>query len=126
MSRRRTVLIVEDEPDLLDFAQVTLRLGGYRPVPVSEGGAVLAAARESRPDVVLLDLRLPGIDGWEVLAELRADAALQRVPVVILTAMAEPEGRERAQADGVAGYLVKPVSASALLAAVGKALDGAG
>ena len=122
MSPRPTVLLVEDDPDLLRFAQVTLRLGGYRPVTASDGVQALSLARKRPPDLVLLDLRLPGLDGWEVLAALRDEPALRTVPVVLLTATINAAATERALDARVADYLVKPVSADDLLDAVERAL----
>jgi CheY-like chemotaxis protein len=123
MSARSTVLLVEDDPDLLRFAQVTLRLGGYRAVTATDGETALALAKKARPHLMVLDLRLPELDGWQVLAALRAEPKTARLPVLVLTASAGPADRERALAAGVADYLVKPVSADALLAAVERALD---
>jgi CheY-like chemotaxis protein len=120
---RRTVLLAEDDPDLLRFAEVTLRLGGYRVLAAADGESALALVRRARPDVVLLDLRLPGLDGWELLERLRSDAALERVPVVVVTASADPSERERASAARVVEFLVKPLSADTLLAAVERALS---
>jgi CheY-like chemotaxis protein len=125
VSPRSTVLLVEDDPDLLRFAQVTLRLGGYRALTATNGPAALALARKSRPHLVLLDLRLPEMDGIQVLQTLRAQPETARLPVLVLTASAGPGDKERAVAAGISDYLVKPVSADALLAAVGRAL-GAG
>jgi two-component system, OmpR family, KDP operon response regulator KdpE len=124
MSPRSTVLLVEDDPDLLRFAQVTLRLGGYRPLTATDGPTALALARKARPRLMVLDLRLPGLDGWQVLESLRATPETARLPVLVLTASAGPTDQERALAAGVVDYLVKPVSADALLAAVERALDG--
>lgn len=123
MSARSTVLLVEDDPDLLRFAQVTLRLGGYRAVTATDGAAGLALARKTRPHLVLLDLRLPGLDGWQVLQGLREAPGLDAVPVVMLTASAGADDRDRALAAGVVDYLVKPVSADSLLATVARALE---
>jgi CheY-like chemotaxis protein len=122
MSARSTVLLVEDDPDLLRFAQVTLRLGGYRAVTATDGQTALALARKASPQLMVLDLRLPELDGWQVLAALRAEPKTARLPVLVLTASAGPADQERALAAGVVDYLVKPVSADALLAAVERAL----
>jgi CheY-like chemotaxis protein len=123
MSGRRTVLLVEDDADLLRFASVTLRLAGYRLRMATDGQEAIALAHRARPDLVLLDLRLPRVDGWQVLEALRGDQALRQVPVVVLTADADPPQRERARVAGAVDYLVKPVSADALLAAVERALS---
>lgn len=124
MSPRRTVLLVEDDPDLLRFAQVTLRLGGYRPLMASDGQTAVALARKAQPSLVVLDLRLPELDGWSVLETLRAAPETAQLPVLVLTASAGPADQERALAAGAVDYLVKPVSADALLAAIERALAG--
>ena len=126
MSARNTVLLVEDDPDLLRFAQVTLRLGGYRALIANDGVTGLALARKARPQLILLDLRLPGMDGWQVLRGLREAPGLAAVPVVMLTASAGTDDRDRALQAGAVDYLVKPVSADDLLAAVARALDDGG
>ena len=73
MKSRPTVLLVEDDPDLTRFADLALRLGGYRAVTAGDGASAVRAAQQVRPDVVVLDLRLPCLDGWQVLAaRLRA------------------------------------------------------
>ncbi|HLH27260.1 MAG TPA: response regulator [Chloroflexota bacterium] len=122
MSNRSTVLLVEDDPDLRRFAQVTLRLGGYRPLIAADGETGLALARKARPQLMVLDLRLPELDGWQVLQALRATPETAELPVLVLTASAGPADKDRTLAAGVAGYLVKPVSADALLDAVERAL----
>jgi two-component system KDP operon response regulator KdpE len=122
MSKRSTVLLVEDDPDLLRFAQVTLRLGGYRPVTATDGATALALARKACPHLMVLDLRLPELDGWQVLTALRAEPKTARLPLLVLTASAGPDERGRALDAGVVDYLVKPVSADALLTAVERAL----
>ncbi|HZS01361.1 MAG TPA: response regulator [Chloroflexota bacterium] len=124
MSPRRTVLLVEDDPDLLRFAQVTLRLGGYRPLMASDGQTAVALARKAQPSLVVLDLRLPELDGWSVLETLRAAPETAQLPVLVLTASAGPADQDRALAAGAVDYLVKPVSADALLAAIERALAG--
>jgi CheY-like chemotaxis protein len=121
MVSRQTVLVVEDDPDLLRFAQVTLRLAGYRVVTASDGEQALVAARKARPALVLLDLRLPVLDGWQVLDRMAADPELSTIPVLIVTATADGLSQARSEAGSVVGYLVKPLSADALLAGVEKA-----
>lgn len=124
MNRRQTVLLVEDDPELVRFAQVSLRMEGYRVLLAGDGERAMELARKRRPDLVVLDLRLPLADGWQVLAFIQGDPALEATPVVVLTATAGPRERERALAAGVADYLVKPVSADELLDAVARALAG--
>lgn len=125
MSTRQTVLLVEDDPDLLRFADVTLRLGGYRVVTAADGLSALSAARKVRPAMMLLDLRLPGLDGWQVLEVMGQDPVLRKLPVIVVTATADAGSRPLTEAAGVAEYLVKPLSADALLAAVERVMSSA-
>ena len=123
MSTRQTVLLVGDDPDLLRFADVTLRLGGYRVVTATDGLGALAAARKVRPAMMLLDLRLPGLDGWQVLEVMGQDPDLRDLPVIVVTATADVGSRPMTGAAGVTEYLVKPLSADALLAAVERVIS---
>ena len=122
MRSQHTVLIVEDDADLLRFAQVALGMDGYAVQTATDGERAMAMVRARRPDLVVLDLRLPLADGWQVLSFLQSDAVQPTVPVVVLTATAGPRERDRALAAGVADYLIKPVSADKLLDAVARAL----
>src|SRR5438067_894281 len=123
MSTRQTVLLVEDDPDLLRFADVTLRLSGYRVVTATDGLSALSAARKVRPAMMLLDLRLPGLDGWQVLEVMGQDPVLRKLPVIVVTATADAGARPLTEAAGVTEYLVKPLSADALLAAVERVMS---
>ncbi|HEY7061686.1 MAG TPA: response regulator [Chloroflexota bacterium] len=125
MTRRSTVLLVEDDPDLTRFADIALRLAGYHAVTVSDGEAAVAAARRIHPDMVLLDLRLPLLDGWQVLAALQGEPELAAVPVVILSASADPRDHERARTARIAGWVQKPLTANRLLDVVEQTLAAA-
>jgi DNA-binding response OmpR family regulator len=112
----KRVLVVEDNRDLALGLQVNLEVQGYAVESVHEGTAVLEAARAFRPDLVVLDLMLPGIDGFQVLAELRAagvDAA-----VLILSARGEEVDKVRGLRLGADDYMVKPFGLMELLARV--------
>jgi CheY-like chemotaxis protein len=122
MNSRPTVLLVEDDPDLTRFAALTLRLSGYRAVTAEDGETAILTARRERPDVIVLDLRLPRLDGWQVLAALEREPGLARVPVVLLTASANPCDRERARTAPIVDFVVKPVTADRLLDIVARAL----
>jgi CheY-like chemotaxis protein len=123
MSARQTVLLVEDDPDLLRFADVTLRLGGYRVVTATDGLSALSAARKASPAMMLLDLRLPGLDGWQVLELMGQDPVLRDLPVIVVTATADAGSRPLTESAGVTEYLIKPLSADALLAAVERVMS---
>lgn len=119
------ILIIDDD-DILT-AMVAGRLGadGHDVQAVHEGDRALAAIQRSQPDLVILDHHLPGIRGIGVLARIRADAALEDVPVIMLTAETEDVVLTRAHEVGADDYLRKPVDLGELAARVGAMLKGA-
>ena len=120
--KRPTVLIIEDEVDVRNFASRVLELEGYRVLQAEDGEKGLRLARKNRVTIVLLDLRLPGGDGWEVLKQLKSDPVLSSIPVVMFTASAAVSRRTQALAAGAADYLVKPMSAASLKRTVARNL----
>ena len=120
-----SILIIEDDDDIRGFAAKVMEMEGYVVFQAAGGVEGLGLARRDRPSLVLLDLRLPDCDGWSVLSQLREDAGLSRVPVVMFTASAAESQRSQALARGVAGYLVKPLSATSLRDGVRAVLRGA-
>jgi len=117
-----TVLIIEDDPNVGKFITVNLSQRGYRTITATSGEDGLAQARAERPDLILLDLKLPGPDGWATLETLRSDPDLTGIPVVIITASAVKDEEERARQLGAIDYLIKPIGVQQLLAAVRAAL----
>ena len=117
------ILVVEDNPLNLKLVRDVLTVSGYEVVaaPSAEEGVTLAATCE--PDLVLMDIQLPGMDGYEALRILRQNARLDRVPIVAVTAFAMREDRERASREGFDGYLGKPISVRALPSQVGEFLS---
>jgi|SRR6185503_14719978 len=103
------VLIVEDDPDSLELMTYLFRAFGHEPIGARSGDAALRVAASEAPDLVLCDLRLPGMDGFEILTRFRADPALQSIPVVAVTAYAMPGDRERVMNAGFNGYVSKPI-----------------
>jgi CheY-like chemotaxis protein len=122
MESRKTILICDDEPTLRELVRASLD-GGYRFAEASDGLVAIELARELEPDVVILDLMLPRVGGLEVLAELRADEKLRRVPVLVITAWNET--REDVLAAGAADFVAKPFDPDELKAAIEKLLSGA-
>jgi DNA-binding response OmpR family regulator len=103
-----TVLVADDDADILRFVEINLRLEGFEVVTARDGPDALAKVVAVRPDLVLLDVQMPGIDGYTICSRIRADASLAAVPVVIVTAnygSTEVEAAHRAGADD---FLVKP------------------
>ena len=118
MPSRKTVLLVEDNEDNLIIYTTILRFGGYRVVQARDGRAALEAARIVAPDLILMDVSIPYVDGLEVTRRLKSDPATRRIPIIALTAHALPSDRDRALEAGCDGYISKPAEPRAILAAV--------
>jgi CheY-like chemotaxis protein len=108
------VLVVDDEPDVLLLCRLNLQQRGHELLEASEGGRGLELARERHPDVIVLDLMMPGMDGYQVLEALRRDDATSGIPVLVLTAKALRADRERSHVLGAAAFLTKPFVPSEL------------
>jgi CheY-like chemotaxis protein len=109
-----TILVVDDEVDLLFTIRLSLELAGYRVLTAASGEEALAVVEANSPDAIVLDLRLPGIDGWEVIRRLGDAGTFPRTPVVLLSAQVDAATAARAVALGVHAHLAKPFSASEL------------
>ncbi len=120
------VLVVDDEPDLRDLLRMSLGLAGHEVSVASDGHKGLASAREQRPDVVVLDVMMPGLDGWTVLSSLKSDPDphISSIPVLMLTARAEDLDMVRGGIEGAIRYLTKPFAISDLRQAVADAVAG--
>ncbi len=108
---RTTALIVEDEADIRTFAARVLELEGYCVLQAADGVEGLRLANEHRPSIILLDMRLPGLSGSELLESLKANPQLTASTTIVFSASADPALIESALRKGAAAYLVKPVSA---------------
>ncbi len=105
----RTILLIDDDEMILRIARVALaKVGGSRALLATSGAEGLALAAAESPDVIVLDVMMPGMDGPATLERLRADAATRLIPVVFLTAKARPEDVESLLALGAAGVVTKP------------------
>ena len=102
------VLVVDDEPDVRTALSTMLEMEGHKVLEAADGTEVLAAAREYAPDLILLDISMPGMDGFEVLRELGRDDSLSRIPVILVTAKGSPEDRVLGRELGAVDYIGKP------------------
>ena len=114
MPAAKTVLVIEDEADIQRFISRVLELEGYKVLLAGDGVIGLDLLRKNPVSLVLLDLRLPGLDGWSVLRTIKDTPALSLIPVIVLTAIAENIQRKKTMRMGAAKYLVKPLSAGSL------------
>jgi DNA-binding response OmpR family regulator len=122
-SPRRTILLVEDDPDIRRLLAIRLRHAGYDSIEAADGSEGLRCLHEHRPALVILDIGLPGLDGWHVLQRIRD---ISDVPVMILTARGLEAERVRGLQSGADDYLTKPFGQQELVARVGALLRRAG
>jgi DNA-binding response OmpR family regulator len=114
----KKILVVDDEADILHFLELVLRERGYDVLTAANGRQAVELAREARPDLVLLDIMMPQMDGWEVLKLLRVDDVTAGIPVAMVSARTDPKDRVQGLQEGAADYICKPFSLDDLLAKV--------
>ena len=121
-----TVLVVDDEADIRELIRLNLELDGHEVIPAANGAEGLEYAVGEHPDVVVLDVMMPEMDGWETLAQMKAspDPVIAHIPVIMLTARADDLDRIRGGIEGAIRYLTKPFSPSELRSEVADALTG--
>jgi DNA-binding response OmpR family regulator len=122
----KKILVVDDEDDIRRFLELVLREKGYEITAASGGEEGLLQARRVRPDLVLLDIMMPGLDGWQVLDRLKADSATADIPVAILSARTETKDPAYWRDKGAVAYVTKPFSLQTLFANVQEILAAVG
>lgn len=122
----KRVLVVDDEPDVTEIVSYRLRREGYEVEIINEPLMILGKAREFNPDLFILDIMMPELDGIKICRMIRADSKLSNVPIIFLTARGEPEERVRGLESGADDYIVKPFDAKELVLRVGGILKRAG
>ena len=119
----RRILVAEDEAPLRLLCRINLELAGMIVDEAVDGEAVLAAAREEPPDLILMDGMLPGIDGWTVAEALLTDPRTSEIPIVFLSARAERASQARAFEIGAVGYITKPFDVVGLAPMIERVID---
>lgn len=122
-SPQKTILIVDDQPFFVTMQQNLLKQKGFRVLSAANGADGLAQAKQHKPDLILLDIEMPGMDGFAVCQKLKQDGDLKQIPVVILTATQDPKLNERAFKAGAVITILKTVSGERLLNMLRIALD---
>jgi CheY-like chemotaxis protein len=123
VAEQRSVLVVDDEPDVLLLCRVNLEFEGYRVVEASDGEQALEHLADEVPDVVLLEVMMPKMDGWAVLERIKEDPRTADVPVVMLTAKVQDHDQVRGWSAGAAEYITKPFSPLSLSQVVQDVMD---
>ncbi|MGA3202268.1 MAG: response regulator [Bryobacteraceae bacterium] len=118
----KKILVADDKATSRELVRVALEHSGYSVYEAADGGEALNSARDIHPDLIILDLHMPGLDGFGVIEEIRRDAQLAATPVMALTASAMQGDREHALALGFTSYLAKPIRLSNLRKEVARLL----
>jgi DNA-binding response OmpR family regulator len=121
-----TILIVEDSLTVASSVECMLRLNGYKVHVARDGLSALASVRAFLPDLILLDILLPHVDGFELCATIRQDPAKESLPIIMMTALTDEENVRRAYRVGANGYVTKPFKEEDLLATVEQHLSSIG
>jgi DNA-binding response OmpR family regulator len=117
------LVLIEDEPDISMLVEATLKFGGHQIWSASHGHQGIDLVRQHHPDMVLLDIQMPDISGYQVLKQLKADAQVCHIPVMLFSAHDRPEDVQRGTEMGAYGFLFKPFDPQELLLQVNHALD---
>lgn len=123
VSKKYTVLAVDDESDVLLIVKTALQAEGYNVFTAPDGADALKTAHDEKPDLILLDVMMPGMDGFEVLTKLREDEVTRDIPVIMLTGLSERERMRSAIASGTKYYIVKPFEFQDLISKVRLAIE---
>lgn len=111
----KTILVVDDESHIRRLIEFTLKKGRYRLIMATNGREALELASAEMPDMIILDVLMPEMDGIEALRQLKGDTATAAIPVILLTGIGQSNTREKAEQEGTAVYLTKPFSPNKLL-----------
>jgi DNA-binding response OmpR family regulator len=125
MSDRQRILVVDDQPEILDITETVLSGAGYEVVTASSGGEALAQVGREAFDLVLLDINMPEMDGWETLRLIRADEQPDPLPVVMFSVKGELTDKVRSLQEGASGYITKPFVVDELVARIRRVLESA-
>ena len=116
------ILVVEDDVIHREMVSRYLELAGYQVIAAGDGKQAVALSRSESPDLILMDLSLPRMDGWEATRRLKADAATARIPVIVLSAHAMNGDEDRARAAGCDDFLTKPIDETVLFQTIARHL----
>jgi two-component system, cell cycle response regulator DivK len=114
----RKILVVEDQEDNRQILRDLLANAGYEMIEAGDGAQAITAANEHKPDLILMDIQLPELDGYEATRRIKSNPALTATPIIVVTSYALSGDEEKARAAGADGYVAKPYSPRALLAKI--------
>lgn len=120
---KKKILVVDDEPDQVEMIKMLLEANDYEVVAAYDGGQALTKARAERPDLIILDLMLPVMEGFEVCRLLKFDAKFANIPIILFTAKASDEDRKAGEEVGASAYINKPFDPDVLLGKIKSLLE---
>jgi two-component system alkaline phosphatase synthesis response regulator PhoP len=120
---KKRILVVEDELDLLKLVEGRLKLNGYDVLLAADGNDGLKKAREEKPDLIILDIMLPYLDGFQICRMLKFDQAYKHIPIIMFTARVQDADKELGKQMGADAYITKPFEAEVLLAKIKELLE---
>lgn len=122
---KKKILVVDDEPDIVSMLKMRLEASGYEVITAVDGNTGYDKAKFDLPDLIILDLMLPGIDGYQVCRLLKFDEKYRRIPIIMLTAKSQKEDKEWGEKVGADFYLTKPFEAGEVLGKIKELLEKA-
>jgi DNA-binding response OmpR family regulator len=124
MTKKKHILCIEDEAEMIELMRLVLEREGFEVIGAVGGEQGLKAMRQNKPDLILLDLMMPGMDGWEVYRQMRADKELTEIPVIIVTAKAQSIDKVLGlQVAKVADYITKPFGPKELIGSIDRVFN---
>jgi CheY-like chemotaxis protein len=114
----KTILIVEDEPRNMTLTRDLLKISGYETIEAVDGKQGVEKAKSAKPNLILMDIMMPGMDGYSACREIKADQSTKNIPVVMLTAVGYDLNKKLAKSMGADGYITKPFSRQQLIDAI--------
>lgn len=119
------ILVVEDNPHNLELIKIVLERDGFEVIPAEDGLKAIEQTKFHHPDLIMMDMQLPGIDGYETTRRIKADNELSKIPVLAVTAYALPGDEEKALKAGCSGYIPKPIDTRKLSETIKEVLEDA-
>jgi len=118
MEQRHKILVVDDDPKALLLMEAVLKPRGYDVVLINDSRQVIQTARKEKPDLILLDIMMPGLDGYTILNKIKEDEAIKNIPVVMVTALGQDGNKVFASICGASAYITKPIYSKHLIETV--------
>ncbi len=118
----KKILVIDDEPLVLEVLKIRLKMKNYEVITASDGAEGIESAMREKPDLIILDIIMPGLDGYQVCRKLKEDIKTKAIPVIMLTALGQSAEREKGYSSGAYGYIFKPFDDEELLNSIEEAL----